>query len=190
VSKKIDWESMYKSPMRGKTTAQGAGYTSRKDQVAKSYQKLEQMEKAQKQFARIEPYLRKSLFESLVNKDPITVIQPMYYWTETLNKSEDEIDRLYYNKPSDGSNAQFQIKKSEIPKGTVLTFSHVDTQMGQWIFKSSNGPDIEIYSTPMIQLPGPGGQPVQVRNDGFWGLMTSTSIYEDVLASLTSESEE
>lgn len=178
--------------MRGKVVAaKGATYSSRKEQVTQSYQKLLKAQEETKAFEKLQPELRKSLLQHMVTRTPIEVLQPMAYWTEELNKGgDDEIDRAYYNRgSSENADVSFQITKRPILPGTTLTFSHIDSQLGQWIFKSSTGPDIEIYDTPTIQIPGHGGQPMVVQNDGFWGLLTSTNIYRDLLESL-SEAEE
>src|SRR4051812_16949945 len=122
MSKKIDWESNYKSPMRGKVTNRGAGYTSRKEQVKNAYQQLQKAEKEHEEFKRIEPLLKSSLLEHMVKRLPIVVEGPLYYFAEELKKSEDEdeIDRAYYNRSRESESiSTFQIIRKAIEPGTV-----------------------------------------------------------------------
>ena len=39
---------------------------------------------------------------------------------------------------------------------------------------------MEIYSTPTIVISGQYG-PQQIPNPGYWGLLTSTNIYSDII---------
>lgn len=182
MSKQVNWEAVYKGTLRGLRTPKGSAYTSRKEQVQQAYQKMQQVEQERARFAEIEPLLRKSLFEHMIGRKPITIMRPLMYLTEGLAKSQDmdEIDRKFYNRPqNDDRIPQFEIIQKSIPSGTKLTFVRVNSQLGQWIFKSSQGEEIEIYDTPTIML----DRGRVVGNPGFWGLLLNTNIYTDIMES-------
>lgn len=190
MSKKINWDNDYKSPMRGKVTPNGKSYSNRKEQISQAYANLKKAEKASEEFRKIEPLLKSLLLEHMVQRLPITVEAPMYYFAEELKKSEeeDDIDRAYYNRSRESESiSTFQVIKKAIEPGTVLTFKRTNEAFGQWIFKSSTGEEVEIYNTPIVDVPGGFGGTQSVQNPGFWGLLMATNIYREVIESLNTE---
>lgn len=166
----IDWSKTYKGAMRGSRGKFGSYAEMLQVQHAKS----EEVKKSQEAFRQLEPLLRKSLLDHMVHHRPITVVAPFQYITEELHKSE-------------WGSASFNLVNKDVPVGTQLTFSHWDKTMGQWIFKSQSGDEIEIYDTPQVQVPGGIGGTRMVPNPGFYGLLTRTNIYQTVTQALESE---
>jgi hypothetical protein len=164
MSKHVDWDSLYKSPMRGKR----GKYNSAKELFQRGRETMLNQEEAARQMQVIEPFLRKALLEHMVARKPITVIRPFAYLTEVFEKSQSETDM-----------GRFREVAKEIPAGTKLTFQRIDQTLKQWIFKSQTGEDIEIFDAPMVMV----GHGVQ-RNPGWYGLLHNTNIFEEVRALL------
>jgi hypothetical protein len=170
MSKNINWGAQYKQPMRGKL---GGKYASRKEQLQKSYAQVEELQKKAETFKKMEPLLKQSLLDHMVNRKPIRVIQPLAYFTEELIKSENSTTSL----------GTFSVVKKVVNPGTELVFVKSDENLGQWLFKASTGEEVEIYSTPTISL----SPDHVVQNPGFWGLLTNTHLYRDMLNLLGDE---
>lgn len=171
----IDWSKTYKGAMRGSRGKFG----SYAEMLSAANERQEEIKKSQEAFRKIEPLLKKSLMNHMVNRLPIRVTGQFEYFTESLAKSESGVP----------SNQGFQIVKAIIPIGTELTFSHIDKTMGQWIFKSQTGQEFEIYDSPSVQLPGgPAGSTVQI-NPGYYGLLTRTHIYQALVDAVGEENE-
>lgn len=164
MSRKIDWEAMYKQPMRGKR----GGYASRKEQLQKAFSQMREHEAAQERFKVMEPLLKKSLLDHMVSRKPIQVIRPLVYFSEDLQKSGPE------------SLGRFEVTRKVVEPGSTLVFQRIDKQLGQWIFKSSTGEEVEIYDSPTIQI----SPDHVVQNPGFWGLLTNTHLYDQVVKML------
>jgi hypothetical protein len=158
-----------------------------RERVAKSYEQLRAQERAAADFSRLEPLLKKSLLAHMVSRTPIRVERPMGYLTEELRKAQpmDEIDRAYYRQDKKASEdpGTYEVVQKAIEPGTMLTFVRLDQAMGQWIFKSSTGETIEIYDKPTVAI----SKDRSVPNPGFWGLLTSTNIYSDLVNGSDSE---
>lgn len=167
----IDWSKSYKGAMRG-TRGKFGSYA---EMLQDQHQKQEEVKKGQEAYRKLEPLLRKSLLEHMTSRSPLRVTGHFEYYTEELVKS------------SDGSGS-FRIAKAVIPMGTELTYSHWDKTMGQWVFKSQDGAEYEIFDTPQVQLPGGVGGSSMVPNPGFYGLLTRTHIYQ-ALVQATAENE-
>jgi len=171
MSKGVNWNKHYRGAIRGHRP--GGTW---KEKMAKAHQREESAEQAKAHFQTIEPALRKSLLDHMVNHKPITVLAPIKNVGDVLTKSHG-----------------YQTGVQEIPVGTVLTFDVTDKTMGQWIFKSvdakGNEDEVAIYNSPVVLVPGPQGTQQQVPNGGFWGLLTSTSIYKTVVDALNAEGE-
>lgn len=166
----VDWSKTYKGALRGKR----GKYNSYAEMLQEQHSKMEEIKKANDDFKRIEPVLRKSLLDHMVNRLPIRVVRPIQYFTEEVQKSE--------------TGANFTTGMAVIPGGTELTFLRIDKTMGQWIFKSQDGKEYEIYDTPLVMIPGGAGQPSrQVVNSGFYGLLCNTHIYQTVAQAVGDE---
>jgi hypothetical protein len=62
-----------------------------------------------------------------------------------------------------------------VPAGIDLIFKSWDKQLGQWIFKGSNGQEYAIYEKSMV-----GFQGQVIQNPGLFGLLYNTDIIKIV----------
>lgn len=165
--KVLNWDKTYKTPLRGSR----GKYGSYKEMLQSVHSKEETAKKERAAFTQLEPHLRKGLLDHMLNRTPFTVLAPIHYIAEFLGKS-----------------GGFDTGTKVIPTGTELTYLHHDKTLGQWIFKGQDGAEYEIYTDPVVLVPDRFG-PRQMMNSGFYGLLTATSIYQEVVESLA-ESEE
>ena len=170
MSKGVNWNKHYRGAIRGHRP--GGTW---KEKMAKAQEREKISAKARAEFQLIEPALRKSLLDHMVNKKPITVLAPIRNLEDVLTKGG------------------YQTAAQEIPAGTVLTFETTDKTMGQWIFKSVSPKgeegEVAIYNAPIVLVAGPKNTQSQVPNGGFWSLLTSTSIYKTIVEALNVEGE-
>ena len=159
MSKKIDWDNMYKGALRGKRGKYGS-YSEMMKSAREKEQKLEQNRAA---VQKLGPELKKSLLYHMVNRLPIIVTAPFSYVTESFAKSS------------------FETVQKTVPSGSELVYSRTDNTLGQFIFtNTTNGSEVEIYMTPTIVVPGAFG-PQQMRNPGLHGLLFNTNIYQNLV---------
>ncbi len=162
---KLDWNATYKGALRGKR----GKYGSYKELMQKNHAEDAERKRQQEVFKKIEPFLRKSLLDRMANRKPIIVKAPLEYYFEEFIK---------------GGLHGVKVSKGTIPTGTELTFHQWDKSMGQWIFKSQDGTEYEIYDQEVLTLPGPNNTQHQTPNLGFWGLLTRTDIYTNLMEAL------
>jgi hypothetical protein len=164
MSKHVDWDQFYQAPMRGKR----GKYDSAKELFQKGREQMLHQEQVTVLLRKMEPFLKKALFDHMVGRKAITVIHPFAYFTEVFEKSQSENDM-----------GRFREIAKEIPAGTKLTFHRIDKTLKQWIFKSESGAEIEIYDAPTVMF---GRNPT--RNPAWYGLLHNTNIFEEVRAAL------
>lgn len=168
MSKKVDWSMTYKGALRGNR----GKYGSFGEMLKKAQEQREVNEQKQELFKALEPELRKALLDKMVGKEVILVLQPFNNIAEQLVKSSYGMG--------------YQTVEEQIPAGTKLIYQKWDKTMGQWIFKAQTdgvgeGPEIAIYDKPLIVVEnGPAG-PQQRVNSAFYGLLTNTNIFQEVL---------
>lgn len=130
-----------------------------------------------------EPLLKNELVVRMVNRQPIKVLAPFHNPTETLGgiaKGGDDEDDFYYSGGRSASenataNATFQEVMETVPAGIELIFKSWDKQLGQWIFKGSNGREYAIYEKPQVAF-----QNQVIHNPGLIGLLYNTDIIKIV----------
>jgi hypothetical protein len=162
MSKKINWDSFQ---VVKKASLPKGQYSSYKEMIASKTAQSQDNSEKQLDAKQLEPLLKKSLLEHLIQRKTIKVLSPIKYHCEVLVKGEES--------------ASYKFDQAEIYQGTELEFVKMDKTMGTWIFKAMcpvNGcSEIEIFSSPQISLPSYGGQQAVV-NTGFYGLLYNTSI--------------
>ena len=164
MSKKIDWQSMYKAP--GTRNPDGSKRMTMKESFAKAHAKQAEIEKQQNEVNQLMPLLKKSLLDHIVNRKPITV-------TRQFNIVVEKVEKSAYG-------VKYVQAGEQIPAGEQLVFSHLDEMMGQFIFKSNTtGREYEIYTSPKIAW-GEGMSAQQIDNPGYYGLLLKTSIYDNL----------
>ena len=168
MSKKIDWDRTYKGAIRGSR----GKYGSYQELLQKAQEQREANEQKQKAFKQLEPKLRKALLDRMIGKETITVLQPFNNVSEKLIQKS--------------NSAGFSTVYEQIPAGTKLIYQGWDKTMGQWIFKSQsegalNGTEVAIYDQPILILENGIAGPQQTVNTGFYGLLTHTDIFQEVL---------
>ena len=159
MSKVLDWNAMYKGSLRGSR----GKYGSYRELMEKKAAQVEEFKKAAEHQQMIEPHLKKGLLDYMVNRKPIKVLAPIQYYTESFMQKS------------------FETTLKTVPVGTELVFSHIDKTMGQWIFKSSTGEEVDIYDTPIVTIPGANRSSMQVKNPGFFGLLYNTNIFQEIM---------
>lgn len=178
--KQLDWGAIANvnfDDKRRKTL----GIQTGREAFAKAYENMAKAEAAMSKRAESEPILKAGLIEKMVNRQPILVMQPINNPTEAipgLEKSNSEDDDGFYNtSPSMSAertaNAKFEEVMEVIPRGTELVYKSWDKQMGQWIFKGSNGKEYAIYDKSVIIYKGSA-----IENPGFYGLLFSTNLVD------------
>lgn len=154
MSKTVDWNQMYKSPVK-----RGESF---RDKYAEAVSREQGQSEAQRNWKALEEEVRKSLLDHMVNRKPIRVIRPFKIITDRLQKAD--------------LRSKFVEAYEEIMPGTELTFVTRNRTFGQWIFKSADGQEYEIYDRPTLVM-----NDRMVPNTGFWGLLTCTHLYDDVV---------
>lgn len=162
---KIDWERMYKGALRGSR----GKYGSFKQIMHQRQTQAAEAQRNAEVFQKMQPLLRKSLFDHLIHRKPIVVKAPIDYHYEQFIK---------------GGMHGVGVAKGQIPAGTVLTFVQLEKSLGQWIFTDQKGTEYPLYSGEQIVLPGPQNTQHQVPNPAFWGLLTRTDIYTNLMEAL------
>lgn len=183
MAKELNWGAIATVNFDDQRRAKHGQMTS-KELFAKSYETLQKSQDALARRKEIEPYLRNALLQHMVARTPITVLQPIKNPTETLggvaksNGKEEEDDGFYYNggKPSVASDGPinlgtFQEVMEVIPSGIDLVFKSWDKNLGQLLFKGSNGAEYAIYEKSNILFQGQS-----MENPGLYGLLFQTSI--------------
>lgn len=169
MSKKIDWNLNPKalSGNRGK-------YNSYAEMMQIKQQQADALEKSKERFKTLEPILKKSLLDHMVQRKVIKVLAPITYHTDHLEKSE--------------NSASFGIREALIPAGTELIYQSMCKTMGTWLFKSIlDGKEYEIYQSQVLALPGGASGQYTVQNPAFYGLLLSTNIYKEVMEAIGEE---
>ncbi|RLG44956.1 MAG: hypothetical protein DRN81_03220 [Thermoproteota archaeon] len=137
------------------------GQTTGRQLFEKIHDDLAKAKQAHAQRAEVEPFLRKSLLDHMVNRKPITVLVPIQTPSEVLVKSD--------------WGAEYQEQMITIPVGTILTYVTLEKSLGQWIFENQKGEEVTIYNTPTITF---GKNPMQ--NPGFYGLLFNTNLINEI----------
>lgn len=176
MSKILDWDSISDTNFDEKRRKNNGQFSSFKEAMAKSYEKMEASQAQADLMKAQEPGLRQALLEAMVNRSPIRVLAPIQNPTESLNglqKSEED-DGFYNAIPSSSQSesiGSFQEIMEIIPAGTTLIFKSLDKQLGQFVFKSSNGQEYSIYDKNVILFQGQ-----QIQNPGLYGLLYNTDL--------------
>lgn len=179
MTKSIDWNSIatvnFDEQRRKKL-----GIKTGKEAFAKAYENLAKAEEMLARRKEVEPLLKNFLLDHMLNRKPIRVLQAIRNPTEVvsggLNKSQTDDDDGFYNtSPSmsqeASANVSFVEAMETIPAGIDLIFKGLDKQMGQWLFKGSNGKEYAIYDKPMVLF-----QKQAIENPGFYGLLFQTNL--------------
>ena len=172
----FDWSKIAK-PNFDDERRKKHGLKTGKQLFQESYQKLEKAEEAKARREAVEPLLKSQLIDHMVNRKPIQVLSPITNPTETINglvdASEDEDDGFYAMNKSAATNANVSFVEvmETIPAGTQLIYKSWDKQLGQWIFKGSNGKEYAIYDQPLVMFQGS-----MIENPGFFGLLHQTNL--------------
>ena len=156
-----------------------------KELFAKAHETLQKAEDNATLTKAMEPILKAKLVEYMMARKPLTVLAPFHNPTEALNgiqKSEvEEEDDFYYSggqsrDPSTSTaSATFQEVMETIPAGTELVFKSLDKQLGQFIFKGSNGHEYAIYTQPEVMF-----QNSTIKNPGYFGLLFNTQLRNEL----------
>ena len=178
----LDWGKIAKKSTMGQNPWEKQGATSFSDFVAKSTALHEAQKAQQDAIAEAEPALRKALLLAMLNKSTITVKTPIQNWTESAGgqSEEDEDDGFYQNiQKSKAITANpFQVVQEIIPAGISLVYKSQCKELGQFLFKGSNGKVYTIYTGDRITLDDKAG--VVVKNSGLFGLLYNTDIVDSV----------
>lgn len=158
------------------------GIKTGREAFQKAHEDLAKAEAALARRKEVEPMLKSALLDKMVNRQPITVLQPINNPTESIpglekSGSDDDDDGFYNTSPSMSAertvNARFEETMQVIPRGTELVYKAWDKQMGQWIFKGNNGKEYAIYDKSVIIFKGQS-----IENPGFYGLLFSTNLVD------------
>lgn len=156
MSKTLDWNKTYKSPVGDIRKGKGATskYGSMKEGFEKAYAELQDQEKAQDVLRKAMPIMQNILLQRMVEKRPIRVVRPLHYTTEALNGADpdQEDDGFYAIKKSESFNSSFKSITKVIPPGTELTFMTLEKSMNQMWFKTNSGEEIGIYVEEQARL--------------------------------------
>ena len=164
MSKKIDWQSMYKAP--GRYNPDGSKRMTMKESFAKAHAKQEAIQKQQENLNQLMPLLKKSLLDHIVNRKPLKV-------TRTFNNVVEKVEKTM-------SGVRYVQGGEKVEAGQEIVFDHLDEMMGQFIFKSkTTGQEYAIYTSPKIAI-GDGMRAEQINNPGYYGLLLNTSIYDNL----------
>lgn len=136
-------------------------------------------------YQKIEPLLREALFKACASKEAITVISSFQILDDVAPGRKDDDDGFY--KSANSAKMRFESGVRTIEAGTILTFSSFDRTTSSMIFKSAEGEEFAIYSTPMLAAPSRNNPHGVVRNEGYFGLLGKTTIMHDVLSKLKVE---
>lgn len=180
MSKVLDWSAIatvnFDDNRRKKQ-----GILTGREMFAKAYERLAAQEDHQKAKREAEPVLKAALIQAITSRSIIKVLQSIQNPTEALGgiaKSNDEDDDGFYyggNKAVQQAEAQMNAKYEEvmevIPSGVELVFKSWDKQLGQFIFKASNGQDYAIYDKSVIMF-----KERAIENPGLYGLLFNTSL--------------
>ena len=166
MSKTVDWNKYAKPPVQPKPAGK---YASFKELLQKSQARQSEQEKAERIFKALRPRLNEKLLDYMINRKPIKVIEPITVLVDSLSKSE--------------RGGKYNVGYEQIPTNTELTFVNTQKTLGQWIFKSSDGREYEIYDNPVVMI----SPSETIKNPGLLGLLTKTNIYSEVIKDLTKE---
>lgn len=179
MTKTLDWSKIATVNFDDRRR-KARGQLTSKELFQKCYDNLQKAQDVAEARAQAEPILRNALIEHMVSKQPIKVLQPINNPTETvggLAKSEED-DGFYFSGGSSSNanseaalSAKFIEVMETIPVGTDLVYKGWDRQLGQWLFKGSNGQEYAIYDKPVIMFQGQG-----IENPGLFGLLYNTSL--------------
>lgn len=159
-----------------------------KEAFAKAYEEQDRQAALALRKAEVLPILKNELIKSMLNQTPIKVMAPIQNYTEGFNgatsaNSEDD-DGFYNSSPAASAEAilkaRFQETIETIPRGIELIFKSWDRNLGQWIFKGSNGREYAIYDKMTIMV-GDAPHSRAVENPGLYGLLFQTSL-ADILS--------
>ena len=160
--KKLDWNRLAKAPVEMKRGA----YSSYKEYLAKAWAQEDRKDTSKEFQKSLEPILREKLANYMISRRPIKVTKPIQVIVDTLNKS--------------GTSARYDVGTDQIPTGTTLVFDHIERSLKQWIFKSAEGKEYEIYDSPRVMY----DSGTVVHNAGFYGLLYNTNIYDETVKEL------
>lgn len=176
MSKVLDWSEIAQVNFDDKRR-KAQGIMTGKELFQKAYQQLEAQEEHKKYRAHVEPILKAELINYMASRTPIKVIKPIQNPTEVISSADlgDEDDGFYQNvaKSSHTETPKFREVMETIPAGVELVYKAWDKQLGQWLFKGSNGREYAIYDKSVIIYQGSG-----IENPGLFGLLYNTNISE------------
>lgn len=179
--KVLDWGSIANTAFDDKRR-KATGSLTGKELFAKAYAKIAQQEEAASNAKAKEPLLKQELLKALLTKSAFRVIAPFANPTEALGgivEGSEEDDGFYMTKSKTDeaqrtSGASFQEVMETIPT-CELTFKSWDKQLGQFIFKASNGKEYAIYDKPRVLYQGNW-----ITNPGYYGLLYNTNFSENI----------
>lgn len=185
MSKILDWNEIATVNFDDRRRKAQKTLTGR-EMFAKAYENLQKSEEALARRQVVEPLLRNALLAAMVSRVPITVTQPINNPTESLGGIQkggfdDDDDGFYNSTPNHEANAiaQANVKFEEvmemIPPGTQLMFKSRDPQLGQLVFRGSNGREYSIYEHSQIMFKGS-----QIENPGLYGLLFATNLIDQI----------
>jgi len=173
TQKTLDWNAVATvnfDAQRRKATGMKTG----KELFAKAVDNMKKAEQMQAWRQENDPILKSVLVQFMASRTPIKVLSPIQNPTETLGGlTKSEEDDGFYAKPTNSSAApaQFVEVMETIPAGIDLVYKAWDTQLGQWLFKGSNGQEYAIYDKSVIMFDGSS-----MENPGLLGLLYNTNI--------------
>lgn len=157
MSKKVNWESFYKNPvprnLSGISGAQGK-YSSGKERMLKAFAELSESQRIKENLQKMMPAMDQLLMIRMRNGTPLKVMRPLRYTTQELQKSSIQGQTV---------GTHFIDVTKVVNPGTELVLKSLDAGLNQFIFKASNGEEIEMNYAEKINL------------------LTQTDIYETVL---------
>lgn len=160
------------------------GIMTGKQMFQKAYARMEAQEQQENLRKSIEPHLRQMLLDHMINRKPLKVLMPFQNPTETLGgiAVDEEDDGFYANISKSADSAQrtakatFETVMETVPNGIELVFKSLDKQLGQWLFKGSNGRDYAIYDHENIRW----DKDQIIKNPGFFGLLYNTHLRQEL----------
>jgi len=170
MSKKIDWDAMYKGPTR-KLAGQ---YSSGKEYMQKAQASMERQQKAEEVLQKAQPAMEALLKCRLADRTPITVVNPLSYVTSELVTRYEQISDPrggWMDNKDNPLGSFFQDVQKAVQPGTTLILKSLDPNLQEFIFEDQSGNEVVLPYDAKQQL------------------MTHTNIYQDVLEFINSKGE-
>jgi hypothetical protein len=139
MSKKIDWNALYREP---KKPAPGH-FASGKELMAAAYQKHLEQERIQKSLQNYLPAMNALFTIRMAQKTPIVIMRDFQYQTSEIVHDR---EWNYKSQEFDGEirSSRFQDVTKVLRPGTTLMVKSIDTIMKEFIFEDQTGQEIII----------------------------------------------